>query len=163
MATSVEDTVRTRTESDSMGTIEVPANVYWGAQTQRSLIHFNIGGDKDRMPTEVYRAYGVVKKAAAQVNTTAGRLPRVSRDGRTLLFLLDDRGKGRLRQAALQPDGSLGPSLPVFQGDEGSPAFQTRSRPDLRAERRPPVEPLISHPQANVVMPVTSPLQPANV
>jgi fumarate hydratase class II len=51
----------------------VPANRYWGAQTQRSLQHFNIG--QDRMPKEVYHAYGYVKKAAAVVNTRAGRLP----------------------------------------------------------------------------------------
>ncbi len=69
------DASGTRSESDSLGEVDVPADHYWGAQTQRSLIHFDIGGDKDRMPIEVYRAYGVVKKAAAQVNTQAGRLP----------------------------------------------------------------------------------------
>jgi fumarate hydratase class II len=62
-----------RREFDSMGEVEVPANRYWGAQTQRSLQHFNIG--HDRMPIEVYHAYGYVKKAAAVVNTRAGRLP----------------------------------------------------------------------------------------
>jgi fumarate hydratase, class II len=66
----------TRRETDSLGEVDVPADHYWGAQTQRSLIHFAIGGDKDRMPTEVYRAYGYVKKAAAMVNTDAGRLPQ---------------------------------------------------------------------------------------
>ncbi len=62
-----------RREFDSLGQVEVPANRYWGAQTQRSLEHFNIGND--RMPKEVYHAYGYVKKAAAVVNTRAGRLP----------------------------------------------------------------------------------------
>jgi fumarate hydratase, class II len=62
-----------RKEFDSLGTVEVPADHYWGAQTQRSLEHFNIG--HDRMPKEVYHAYGYVKKAAAIVNTAAGRLP----------------------------------------------------------------------------------------
>src|ERR1700761_1629340 len=62
----------TRVESDSMGQIEVPAEHYWGAQTQRSLIHFSIGDD--HMPTAVYHAYGYVKKAAALVNQGAGRL-----------------------------------------------------------------------------------------
>src|ERR1051326_497116 len=62
-----------RVESDSMGTIDVPADRYWGAQTQRSLIHFSIGDD--RMPKAVYHAYGHVKKAAAIVNGHAGRLP----------------------------------------------------------------------------------------
>jgi fumarate hydratase, class II len=62
-----------RREFDSLGDVEVPADRYWGAQTQRSLQHFNIG--HDRMPKEVYHAYGYVKKAAALVNTRAGRLP----------------------------------------------------------------------------------------
>ena len=62
----------TRIETDSMGQIDVPADRYWGAQTQRSLEHFSIGDD--RMPKEVYHAYGIVKKAAAQVNATGGRL-----------------------------------------------------------------------------------------
>src|SRR4029077_9633348 len=61
-----------RTESDSLGEIEVPANRYWGAQTQRSLVHFSIGDD--HMPKAVYHAYGYVKKAAALVNAAAGRL-----------------------------------------------------------------------------------------
>src|SRR5215469_12467989 len=62
-----------RREFDSLGDVEVPADRYWGAQTQRSLEHFNIG--HDRMPKQVYHAYGYVKKAAAVVNTAAGRLP----------------------------------------------------------------------------------------
>src|ERR1700733_4322852 len=67
------DATGMRREFDSLGEVEVPANHYWGAQTQRSLQHFNIG--HDRMPKEVYHAYGYVKKAAAIVNTAAGRLP----------------------------------------------------------------------------------------
>jgi fumarate hydratase, class II len=63
----------TRSETDSMGAIDVPADKYWGAQTQRSLIHFSIGDD--RMPKAVYHAYGHVKKAAAVINGRAGRLP----------------------------------------------------------------------------------------
>jgi fumarate hydratase, class II len=63
----------TRRETDSMGEVEVPADRYWGAQTARSLIHFSIGND--RMPKQVYHAYGYVKKAAAAVNADAGRLP----------------------------------------------------------------------------------------
>jgi fumarate hydratase class II len=62
-----------RRETDSMGALDVPADRYWGAQTQRSLIHFAIG--EDRMPKAVYHAYGHVKKAAAEVNARAGRLP----------------------------------------------------------------------------------------
>src|SRR5437660_360949 len=62
----------TRTESDSMGAIEVRADRYWGAQTERSLIHFDIGDDK--MPPELIRAFGVLKKAAALVNRDLGKL-----------------------------------------------------------------------------------------
>ncbi|HEX9628905.1 MAG TPA: class II fumarate hydratase [Pyrinomonadaceae bacterium] len=63
----------TRIETDSMGQIEVPADKYWGAQTQRSLIHFAIGDD--RMPREMIRALGILKKAAAVVNHELGKLP----------------------------------------------------------------------------------------
>src|SRR5579864_8080206 len=72
MVISAEPATRTRTESDSMGKIEVPANVYWGAQTQRSLLHFNIG--RDVMPPEMIRAFGVLKKACALVNQDLGKL-----------------------------------------------------------------------------------------
>ena len=68
------DTTGSRREFDSLGDHDVPADHYWGAQTQRSLEHFNIGND--RMPVEVYHAYGYVKKAAAVVNARAGRLPQ---------------------------------------------------------------------------------------
>jgi len=64
---------QTRVEFDSMGSIQVPANVYWGAQTARSLIHFNIG--HDTMPPEMIRALGILKKAAALVNEELGTLP----------------------------------------------------------------------------------------
>lgn len=64
---------RVRIETDSMGEIEVPANVYWGAQTQRSLHHFNIGDDL--MPRELIRAFGILKKACAIVNFELGKLP----------------------------------------------------------------------------------------
>jgi len=68
----------TRQETDSMGAVDVSADRYWGAQTERSLIHFSIGGD--RMPKLVYHAYGYVKKAAALVNAKSGRLPRWKAD-----------------------------------------------------------------------------------
>ena len=62
----------TRTETDSMGPIEVPADRYWGAQTARSLVHFAIGHDV--MPRAVIRAFGVLKDAAARVNAELGVL-----------------------------------------------------------------------------------------
>ena len=68
-----KQTKPTRMETDSMGEIEVPAYRYWGAQTQRSLLHFNIGNDV--MPREMIRAFGVLKKACAQVNNDLGKLP----------------------------------------------------------------------------------------
>ncbi len=61
-----------RTESDSMGEIEVPDDRYWGAQTQRSLHHFAIGHDV--MPTELVRAFGILKEASALVNAELGKL-----------------------------------------------------------------------------------------
>src|SRR5579864_2066987 len=61
-----------RIESDSMGQIEVPADKYWGAQTQRSLQNFRIGGHKFTRP--VIRAFGIVKKAAALTNRDLGKL-----------------------------------------------------------------------------------------
>lgn len=59
-----------RIESDSMGKIEVPADKYWGAQTQRSIEHFAIG--RDVMPDELIRAFGILKKAAAETNNELG-------------------------------------------------------------------------------------------
>src|SRR5258705_1220430 len=63
----------TRTETDSMGKMDVPADRYYGAQTARSLVHFAIG--KDTMPPELIRAFGILKKAAALVNQDLGKLP----------------------------------------------------------------------------------------
>src|SRR5437762_13297961 len=63
---------KARIETDSMGETEVAADKYWGAQTQRSLLHFNI--DYDVMPREMIRAFGILKKAAALVNQDLGKL-----------------------------------------------------------------------------------------
>jgi fumarate hydratase class II len=68
---------RTRVETDSMGAIDVPSDKYYGAQSARSLIHFDIGDDqtpRDVMPREVIRAMGILKKAAALVNADLGKL-----------------------------------------------------------------------------------------
>src|SRR5690242_2535758 len=69
---ATEKKVATRTESDSMGKIEVPSDRYYGAQTARSLIHFDIG--HDTMPSELIWAFGILKKAAAMVNQDLGKL-----------------------------------------------------------------------------------------
>jgi fumarate hydratase, class II len=99
------DATGMRREFDSLGEVEVPANRYWGAQTQRSLQHFNIG--QDRMPKEVYHAYGYVKKAAAVVNTGAGRLPA---------------WKGQLIQQACDEviSGALDTEFPLYVFQTGS-------------------------------------------
>jgi fumarate hydratase class II len=82
----------TRTERDTMGTIEVPADRYWGAQTQRSLEHFKIGGD--RFPRPVIRALGVLKKACALVNRELGLLP--DDKARAIVAAADEVIEGRL-------------------------------------------------------------------
>jgi fumarate hydratase class II len=86
------DATGMRRETDSMGEIEVPADRYWGAQTQRSLVHFSIGDD--RMPKRVYHAYGYVKKAAALINAAAGRLAQWKADA--IVHAADEAIKGVL-------------------------------------------------------------------
>ena len=68
----------TRTETDSMGAIEVPADKYYGAQTARSLANFDIGGEK--MPPEIIHAFGILKKAAALANFRLGLMDAQTRD-----------------------------------------------------------------------------------
>ncbi|KAL9658246.1 hypothetical protein ABK040_012505 [Willaertia magna] len=63
-----------RIEKDSMGEVKVPKNVYWGAQTQRSIENFKIGGERERMPIEVIHALAILKGAAAKVNESYGDL-----------------------------------------------------------------------------------------
>ncbi len=70
--------IKTRSETDSLGSIEVPAEKYWGAQTQRSIQNFPIGIEK--MPLELIHAIGIVKKAAAVVNHELGLLPKDKKD-----------------------------------------------------------------------------------
>ena len=97
-----------RTETDSMGAVEVPANRYWGAQTQRSIRHFSIGWpEADRMPVEIVRALGVVKKAAALTNVETGKL---------------EPDFGRLIVAAAEEviDGRLDDHFPLYVWQTGS-------------------------------------------
>lgn len=65
-----------RTEKDTMGTVQVPAEKYWGAQTQRSIENFQIAQDINKMPREIIRAFAILKKAAALTNLDAGILPK---------------------------------------------------------------------------------------
>ena len=84
---------KTRTETDSFGPIEVPADRYWGAQTQRSLENFRIGGE--RMPDALIRAFGIQKKAAALANLALGELEETL--GRAILAAADEVIDGRLQ------------------------------------------------------------------
>lgn len=65
-----------RIEKDTMGEVKVPAHVYWGAQTQRSIENFKIAQDTNKMPIEIIRAFAYLKKAAAITNAEAGVLPK---------------------------------------------------------------------------------------
>ncbi|MEN9521825.1 MAG: class fumarate hydratase, partial [Bacteroidota bacterium] len=65
-----------RKEKDTMGIVEVPSTVYWGAQTQRSIDNFKIATDINKMPKEIIGAFAILKKAAALTNFDAGVLPQ---------------------------------------------------------------------------------------
>lgn len=69
-----------RIEKDTMGEVKVPAHVYWGAQTQRSIENFKIAQDINRMPKEIIAAFAYLKKAAAQANLELGVLPKEKSD-----------------------------------------------------------------------------------
>jgi len=82
-----------RTESDSMGQIQVADDKYWGAQTQRSLTNFEIGGERERMPMPVIKAFAILKKSAAKVNVTYGMDKKV---GDTIAQVCDEILSGKL-------------------------------------------------------------------
>lgn len=83
-----------RVEKDTMGEVKVPADKYWGAQTQRSKENFIIGGD--RMPVEIIRAFGILKKAAAQTNAELGVLPKEKAD--IICRVCDEIIEGKLEE-----------------------------------------------------------------
>ena len=83
-----------RTESDTMGSLQVPAKAYYGAQTARSMIHFNIGWEK--MPLEIVHAFGILKKAAALANTALEVLPKDKCD--LICKAADDVISGKLNE-----------------------------------------------------------------
>src|SRR5436305_9545554 len=96
---------KTRVETDTFGPIEVPADKYWGAQTQRSLQNFRIG--EERMPLPLIRALAIVKRAAAEVNQSLG--------------LLDRKRAHAIVQAAQQViDGELDDQFPLVVWQTGS-------------------------------------------
>ncbi len=92
IAMASQGNAKTRSETDSMGAIEVRADRYWGAQTERSLMHFAIGSD--RMPRGVIRAFGLLKKAAAEVNRDLGKLPEEK--ARLIIQAADEVVSGKL-------------------------------------------------------------------
>uniref|UniRef100_UPI00374D875E lyase family protein n=1 Tax=Undibacterium sp. TaxID=1914977 RepID=UPI00374D875E len=93
-----------RTETDSMGAVEVPNEAYWGAQTQRSIQNFPIGIARFKWQAPMIRALGILKKAAAQANAELGELPA-------------DVAKGAIQAADEVIDGKLNAHFPlvVFQ------------------------------------------------
>ena len=76
----ISTTMSIRIEKDTMGPVEVPASAYWGAQTQRSINNFKIGGEKNRMPLEIIHAFAILKKAAALTNAELGVLEQDKAD-----------------------------------------------------------------------------------
>ncbi|PHH63543.1 hypothetical protein CDD81_5730 [Ophiocordyceps australis] len=97
---------KTRTESDAFGEIQVPADKYWGAQTERSLENFRINQPQDRMPEPVVRAFGILKGAAARVNMDYG---------------LDAKIGGAIQQAAKEvAEGKLVEHFPLVVWQTGS-------------------------------------------
>ncbi|MEK7338473.1 MAG: class II fumarate hydratase [candidate division NC10 bacterium] len=97
--------MKTRVETDTMGPMEVPADRYWGAQTQRSLQHFRIGGD--RFPREMIRAVGTLKKACALVNWDLGLLP-------------EEKARAVVRAADEVIEGKLDDHFPLVVWQTGS-------------------------------------------
>ncbi|HEX2887448.1 lyase family protein, partial [Vineibacter terrae] len=98
-------TAETRIETDSLGEVAVPSQRYWGAQTQRSLENFRIGGE--RMPAALVTALGIQKKAAAQANRDLGLLP-------------NDIADAVIRAADAVIDGRLTDEFPLVVWQTGS-------------------------------------------
>jgi fumarate hydratase, class II len=111
---------KTRTETDTFGPIEVPADRYWGAQAQRSLANFKIGWEKQ--PKPIVRALGIVKRAAAEVNMSLGKL---------------DRNIGKAIVAAAQEviDGKLDDHFPLTVWQTGSGTQSNMNANEVIANR----------------------------
>ena len=112
--------MKTRTETDSLGTIEVPQDKYWGAQTQRSLHNFHIG--QDIMPRPVTRALGIVKAAAARANMSLGLLPK-------------DIGEAIFQAAQEVIEGSLDEHFPLVVWQTGSGTQSNMNANEVIANR----------------------------
>ena len=111
---------KTRTESDTFGPIEVPADKYWGAQSQRSLGNFKIGWET--MPVPVVRALGIVKMCAAQVNMEMGALDK-------------KRGRAVVRAATEVAEGKLNEHFPLVVWQTGSGTQSNMNANEVIANR----------------------------
>lgn len=112
--------MRTRIETDTMGKVEVRADRYWGAQTQRSLQHFRIGAD--RFPREMIRAFGILKKACAEVNRDLGLLP-------------EDKARAIVRAADEVIEGRLDDHFPLVIWQTGSGTQSNMNANEVIANR----------------------------
>ncbi|MGC3937671.1 class II fumarate hydratase [Roseobacter sp. EG26] len=110
----------TRTETDSFGPLEVPADKYWGAQTQRSIINFPIGWEKQ--PVAVVRALGVIKKACAQANIALGKLDT-------------DRGNAIVQAAGEVIEGKFDDNFPLVVWQTGSGTQSNMNANEVIANR----------------------------
>lgn len=112
----------TRVEKDTFGPLEVPADKYWGAQTQRSLTNFKIGGARERMPEPVVEAFGILKCATAKVNMAQGAL--------------DTRiGDAIVRAATEVADGKLHDHFPLVVWQTGSGTQSNMNANEVIANR----------------------------
>ncbi|MEO0487917.1 MAG: class II fumarate hydratase, partial [Pseudomonadota bacterium] len=111
---------QTRTETDSFGPLEVPADKYWGAQTQRSIMNFPIGWEKQ--PTAVVRGLGVIKQACAQANLELGKLDA-------------ERGKAIVQAAAEVVAGKFDDNFPLVVWQTGSGTQSNMNANEVIANR----------------------------
>lgn len=110
----------TRTETDSFGPLEVPSDKYWGAQTQRSIINFPIGWEKQ--PIAIVRALGVIKKACAQANVAQGSLD-------------EERGKAIIQAAGEVFEGKFDDNFPLVVWQTGSGTQSNMNANEVIANR----------------------------
>ncbi|CAN1324187.1 Fumarate hydratase 2 [Linum perenne] len=110
-----------REERDTFGPIQVPVDKLWGAQTQRSLQNFEIGGDRERMPDPIIRAFGILKKCAAKVNMEYGLEPEI--------------GKAIMQAAQEVGDGMLNDHFPLVIWQTGSGTQSNMNANEVIANR----------------------------
>jgi fumarate hydratase class II len=110
-----------REERDTFGPIQVPSDKLWGAQTQRSLQNFEIGGERERMPEPIVRAFGVLKKCAAKVNMEYGLDPTI--------------GKAIMQAAQEVAEGKLNDHFPLVVWQTGSGTQSNMNANEVIANR----------------------------